>query len=115
MLYHNIKNSDEEEKWGKWWKNKEKRITTTLSTKKYNNSWNRREIEMERVTNKKKINMENGNQGESDIIWEKENGWRGDRKNKMSNKRGKKYMKESNSGMIKYVINISLHMWELNN
>ena len=29
---------------------------------------------MERVTNKKKINMENGNQGESDIIWEKENG-----------------------------------------
>ena len=94
---------------------RKKELQRYFLQKKYNNSWNRREIEIERVTNKKKINMENGSEGESDTIWEKENGWIGDRKNKMSNKRGKKYMKESNSGVIKYVINISLHMWELNN
>ena len=84
MLYHNIKNSDEERKIKKMIEEQEKKNYNNTFYKKVQQTAKTMEIEIDKVTGKK-INMEKTSEWESDIKGKKENEWRDSKKNKLLN------------------------------
>ena len=84
MLYHNIKNSDEERKIKKMIEEQEKKNHNNTFYKKVQQIAKTLEIEIDKVTGKK-INMEKTSEWESDIKGKKENEWRDGKKNKLLN------------------------------
>ena len=87
MLYHNIKNSDEERKIKMMIKEQEKKNWKSTFYKKVKQITETLEIEIDKVTGKKKSTWKNEAKEKVTSKVKKENEWRDGWKNKMSNNR----------------------------
>ena len=119
MLSHNIKNNDEERKIKKMIEEQEKKNYNNTFYKKVQQIAETLEIEIDKVTGKKKSTWKK--QVKEKVIskvkkrMNEEMAGRRKCQTIENNKWGRKeYIKESNIGTIKDIIKIRLHMWELN-
>ena len=118
ILYHNIKNSDEERKIKKMIEEQEKKNYSNTFQKKVQQIAETLKIGIDKVTGKKKLTWQK--QVKEKVIskvkkrMREEMTGRGKCRTIENDKWGRKeYLKESNSGTIKDIIKIRLHMWKL--